>query len=118
MEQLDPTSLKIEALHEKVKTFLKQGLTHEQIKEQLRDENLQPYYIETIIENIQDEKDDKKSFRNSIIMGGFFVIAGLAINVLSYKFSENTNSTSFMLFWGIVVIGIVTIVRGIILYRR
>ena len=117
MEQLDPTSLKVEALHAKVRTFIKQGLTNEQIKDQLKDENLQPYYIETIIENIQDEKDDKKSFRNSMIMGGFFVIGGLAINILSYQFSEKTNSSSFLLLWGIVVVGIVTIVRGIILYR-
>src|SRR5689334_22175535 len=117
MENPESTSLKIEALHEKVRTFLKQGLTHDQIKDQLKDENLQAYYIETIIENIQDEKEDKKSFRNSMIMGGFFVIAGLAINILSYKFSDNTGSSSFLLFWGIVVTGIVTIARGFILYR-
>lgn len=117
MEQLDPTSHKVEALHTKVRIFLKQGLTHDQIKDQLKDENLQAYYIETIIENIQDEKEDKKSFRNSMIMGGFFVIGGVAINILSYKFSENASSSSFLLFWGIIVTGIVTIVRGIILYR-
>ena len=117
MENPESASLVIEALHAKVRTFLEQGLTHDQIKDRLKDENLQSYYIETIIENIQDEKEDKKSFRNLMIMGGFFVIGGLAINILSYKFSENMNSSSFMLFWGIVVAGIVTIVRGVILYR-
>lgn len=118
MDKQDVAYDSIEAIHEKVRTLLKQGLTNEQIMDELKDENLQPYYIETVIENINNENENKKSLRNSIIMGGFFVIAGLAINILSYRFSENMNATSFLLFWGIIVTGIVTIARGLILYRK
>jgi hypothetical protein len=118
MENLDATSHKVEILHTKVRTFLKEGLTHEQIIDKLKGEDLQPYYIETIISNIEDEDDDKKSLRNSIIMGGFFIIGGLILNILSYRASENMGSSSFILFWGIVVMGVVTVARGLILYRR
>ena len=76
MENLDPASQTVEILHAKVGDFLKEGLTHDQIIDKLKDEGLQPYYIETIIANIEDDNDDKKSLRNSIIMGGFFIIGG------------------------------------------
>ncbi len=118
MENFDPTTQTIEILHAKVRTFLKEGLTNEQIIDKLKEEDLQPYYIETIIENIQDEDDDKKSLRNSIIMGSFFIIGGLILNILSWRASENMGSSSFLLFWGIVVMGIVTVARGVILYRK
>ncbi len=118
MKNIDPESQLIEELHAKVRAFLAQGFSNEQIIDKLKAENLQPYYIEIVIENVQTQKNNRKSLINSTITGSFFVITGLAINFLSYKFSENSNSSSFLLFWGIVVVGIVTIVRGVILYRH
>lgn len=117
MKDRDIEAQSIEILHNKVRAFLNQGLTNEQIIDKMIDENLQPYYIETIIENIQNEKIKRKGLINSLVTGGFIVIAGLSINLLSYIFSENTNSSSFLIFWGIVVAGIVAIIRGLILYR-
>jgi uncharacterized membrane protein HdeD (DUF308 family) len=85
---------------------------------QLQQQGLQPYYIEMIIENIKNEKANNKSFRNSLIMGIFYIVAGVLVNIFSYRIAENTNSSFFYLFWGIVVLGIVTIIRGFILYKR
>ena len=112
------SSEKIKFLHNKVHSLLKQNFTNEQIIEELKKENLEQYYIETIIENIKHEKTNNKNFWNSMIMGGFYIVSGLAINFFSYRFSENSNSSGFYLFWGIVVFGIVTIIRGFILYRK
>lgn len=118
MTNRNPASQSIEEIHTKVRTFLSQGLTNEQIIEKMSNENLQAYYIEMVIENIHNEKINRKSLINSIITGSFIVVSGLAINILSYKFSQNTNSSSSFIFWGVVVVGIVTIIRGLILYRN
>ncbi|BAV09676.1 hypothetical protein SAMN05421788_1011113 [Filimonas lacunae] len=117
MIKQDAASRTIEAIHESVRTYLKQGLTNEQIIEKLKEENLEPYYIETVIDNIYKEYEDKKNLKNAILTGSILVIVGLVINMLSYRLSENMNSSAFLLFWGIVVTGIVTIIRGMILYR-
>ncbi|MBL0357725.1 MAG: hypothetical protein IPP72_12950 [Chitinophagaceae bacterium] len=118
MKQQDNSTDKVALLHNKVRSCLKQGLTDDAIIEKLQEEKLERYYIEIIIENIRNEASDRKSFINSIIMGAFFIICGLLINILSYRVSENRSSSSFLLFWGIVVTGVVTIVRGFILYRK
>lgn len=117
MNRKDQTDEKIAQLHDKVKAYLDKGYSRDRILQELQGENLEPYYIETIIENISSEEEDQSSFRNSMIMGGFFIVGGLALNILSYRMSENTGSMSFLLFWGILVTGIVTVIRGFILYR-
>lgn len=109
---------KVALLHDTVRNYLKQGLSDDAIVEKLQEEQLERYYIETVIENIREEAADRRSFINSIIMGVFFIVGGLLINILSYRAAENMNSSFFLLFWGIVVTGVVTIVRGFILYRK
>jgi len=116
MTQKDLTT-EIEELHLQVKKLLSENHTNEAIVEQLQKQGLERYYIETIIENIRDEELDKKSFRNSMIMGLFYIAAGLLINIFSYRIAENISSSFFYLFWGVVVLGIVTIARGFILYK-
>ena len=104
-------------LHLQVKNLLKMNYTNEAIAEELKKHGTEPYYIETIIRNIENEKADKKSFRNSMVMGSAYLFGGFLINVFSYRFSENAQSSSFFAFWGIVVLGIITILRGVILYK-
>jgi hypothetical protein len=98
--------------------MLDQNYTNEAIIEKLKQQGLEPYYIETIIENVHDQLSDKKSFRNSMIMGLFYITGGLMINIFSYKIAADANASFFYLFWGIVAFGIITIVRGFILYKR
>ena len=118
MKSFDQSSQKVEQLHEEVRMRLKQKQTPEQIYNSLEEKGLEPYYIKTIIQNVEDEKDDKKSFRNSMIMGIGYIVGGIVINIFSYKFAVESNSFVFYIFWGIVVVGIVTVIRGFILYRK
>jgi hypothetical protein len=117
MANTNPSN-EIEKLHAQVKKLLSENYTEEAIIETLQQQGLEHYYIETIIENIEDEAADKKSFRNSMIMGGFYIGGGLLINIFSYKIADNANASFFYLFWGVVALGIITIVRGFILYKR
>jgi signal recognition particle GTPase len=72
MNSSDEISNRIENLHLKVKQQFKEGNSQEQIRKKLTDEGIEPFYVETIFENIENEKSDKKNFRNSII-AGFFI---------------------------------------------
>lgn len=108
----------INRLHSEVKKFIEKGYSHESIIEQLQKQGLEPYYIESIIENIKDEQSDKKSFLKTIIMGIIYVVVGLLLNIFSFKIAEMTNSIFFYCFWGIIAFGIITIIRGFILYKR
>lgn len=108
----------VDEIHQKVKLLLNANLSDSEIIKQFKTSGLEPYYIETVIANIRQDVEDRKSFRNSMIMGIFYLVSGVAANWFSYSIAENANATYFYLFWGIVVLGIVTIIRGFILYKK
>lgn len=108
----------IHKLHLHVKILQAKGYSEEQIIEEMQKQGLEKYYIETLIQNIENENSDKKSFRNSMIMGTFYIVSGTLINIFSYRIAENVNASFFYIFWGIIAVGILTIVRGFILYRK
>ena len=118
MSPQDQTSKEIAALHSKVKDLLKQEYTDDQIIGELKKDGIEEHYTRLIIDNVHNDKSDKISFRNSLIMGTFYIGAGLLLNILSYTIAVQRNSTYFYLFWGIVALGIVTIVRGFILHKK
>jgi hypothetical protein len=51
-------------------------------------------------------------------MGGFYIVAGILINIFSYRLAVMANSFFFYFFWGIIAFGIITIIRGFILYYK
>jgi len=118
MPKIDETSKQVEILHSKVKVLLHENYSEEEIVEHLIKDGIEPHYARLIIENIHDDKSDNKSFRNSLIMGAFYIVGGLLINIFSYRIAANSNSLFFYFFWGIIVLGIVTIIRGFILYKK
>ena len=69
-------SIEIKRLHEQVESLLKRNYSQQEITEEFKNQGIEPYYIETIIDNIEQDKADKKSFRNSLIMGSFYIAAG------------------------------------------
>jgi hypothetical protein len=117
MQKNNPTK-EIEQLYLLVKKLIDEKYANEEIIKQLQKQGLEPYYIKMIIENVENDKADRKSLRNSIIMGVYFIVAGILINIFSYTIAVKANSLYFILFWGIVAYGIVTIVRGFILYKK
>jgi hypothetical protein len=106
------------ALHNKVKELIKQGLKEEEIVNKLMQEGLDEQYCALIIANIENDIEDRQSFRKLLIGGLFMTAAGLVINLLSYKISVNFVSFFYYVFWGIPVIGIVMIIRAFILFRK
>lgn len=104
----DSTS-EIRQLHFQVKKWLDENCPDEEIVNRLQKQGVEPYYARTVIDNIHEEKQNGKSFRNAMIMGSFYIIGGLLVNYYSYQLASTSNSTTFFLFWGIVVWGIITV---------
>lgn len=117
MTDPDQISTQINSLHEKVDELQKKKYTDEEIIAELKKEGIAAEYAQQIIQNVENDRADKKSFRNSLIMGSFYIAAGIAINILSYTISANSNVLLYYFFWGIMVLGLVTIIRGFILYK-
>ena len=118
MESPDKTSEQVDLIHSRVKELLIKNYTEEEIVEQLSKDGSEPHYIRLVIENIHDDISKSKNFRNSMLIGGFYIVAGLLINIFSYRIAVNSSSLFFYVFWGIIVLGITTITRGFILYKK
>ncbi|MBL0146510.1 MAG: hypothetical protein IPP48_12975 [Chitinophagaceae bacterium] len=108
----------VERLHNNVKQFLQSGKTENEIIELLKQEGLEEYYVQTIIDNVLADKRDRKDFWKLILMGTFTVVSGLFINYSSYSFAVQNGSGYFYLFWGIIVVGLLMIVRAFILFNK
>jgi hypothetical protein len=78
----DQTSKEIAALHAKVKDLLQQGHSDEQVVQELKKDGIEEHYTLLVIDNVHNDHSDKKSFRNAMIMGTFYIAAGLLLNIL------------------------------------
>jgi len=109
----------VKRLHSIGEDLKRQGKSDPEIVNELaKVGNISTSYAEQILNNIYEDANKKKQFKKHIFNGTFVTIAGLLINYLSYKFAYQSGSGTFLLIWGIVVIGIINILRGLILYRK
>lgn len=112
------TKDKVDWLHKKAKDLLKQNKAEEEIILELRNDGITEDYAKIIIENIQNDLHDKRSFWKLIFSGIFFILSGLTINYLSYRIAANQNAIFFYLFWGIIVVGIGLLFKAFIIFRK
>ena len=109
---------RVKHLHTKARSLLTKKKNDEEIITELTKEGIDSNYAVIVLENVKNDIYDKKEFWKHLIMGSIIVIAGLAINYLSYNHAEETGSGYFLALWGVVVIGIIIIMRGIIIFRK
>jgi len=118
MEAEKDISFKIQVLHTRAAELLKAGHSDEHIIDELSKSDITRAYAQTILENVYTDKSLKKQGRNLLIMGLFTTIGGLIVNLLSYRAAAESGSGSFLLLWGIVIAGILMIVKAVGVYRR
>lgn len=118
MEKEADVSNKIKVLHDRAAALLKQDYTEEQVMAELCKSNISADYARTILENVYEDQRLKKEAWGILITGVVITIGSLAFNIMSYNFSQQTGSGSFLLAWGLVVAGILTIVKAISIFRR
>ncbi len=112
------TDIQIANLHKKVKCLMQQGMDEDKIIAALKNEDIDTGYAELLIDNVKADIRDHSDFWKLMLMGSFFVVGGILLNYFSYSIAVNANSGFFYLYWGIVVLGIVTLIRGFALYRK
>jgi amino acid transporter len=118
MSFLPDTSEKINSLHKRVKDLLKQGKSEDHIINQLTSHGIEPSYARMILNNVYNDRSDRKNFWKLLSGGVFFIAGGIAINYFSYKISGNFNSGYFYLFWGILVLGVILIIKAFTIFRK
>ncbi|MEO7310802.1 MAG: hypothetical protein ABIX01_10425 [Chitinophagaceae bacterium] len=109
---------KVKLLHKKAAQLLQNKAKDDEIITALIKEGINHDYATLILDNVKDDVHDKKEFRKHWVSGSFITIAGLLVNYLSYEISEKYGAGSFLLLWGIVLFGILIIVRGFIIFRK
>ena len=100
------------------KDLLKQGMSEDQIIDCLTQQGIEPSYAQTILENVYNDQIDRKNFWKLLAGGVFFIVGGIAINYYSYKIAENSHSTFFYLFWGVIVSGALLIIKAFTIFRK
>jgi hypothetical protein len=110
-------SAEVERLHHNVKQLLQSGKTETEIIEILKKEGLEAYYAQTIVENVLEDKVDKKGFWKLIILGALLPF----ISAYLY-FSPNFDGYGGWLYWGLIwmpIIGSASfITRAFVLFKK
>ena len=112
------TSQKIDLLHQQARKLVNANETESFIISELCKHGITETYATTIIDNVLNDNRDRKDFWKLLIMGCFFIIAGLAISYISYTAASQRNLGSYFIFWGLVVTGIIMIFRAFTLYKK
>ncbi|MFT3844784.1 MAG: hypothetical protein QM725_07015 [Lacibacter sp.] len=113
----DQISDEVKDLHSQVKGMLVKKMAEEDILKKLRESGIKKDYAILIIENAKEDIDKFKNFKVSLFIGLFLIVGGIIINILSYRIAEAANSIFFYLFWGIIAVGIVTVVKAYVLFK-
>ena len=108
----------VDFLHKKARGLLQQHIAKDSVVAELVREGISSEYAEVIISNVLNDRTDQKSFWKLIVGGLFFIFGGVALNVFSFQIAANSGSFFFLLFWGIVVTGIIMIIRAFILFKK
>jgi hypothetical protein len=110
--------VEIKQLHTICRNLYKAKKTEFHIKEVLRAKGANGLLADFVYDNIIAEIDEKAYLRKQFLVSLIITIMGVSLNIVSYNRSANDGSGSFILFWGIVVGGIVSMIRCLILYKR
>ncbi len=96
------------------------GLLREKVADQiilgsLKSRGVDAYYAEIILENVKTDVEDRKQFWKHILSGTFVFLAGLTLTLGTYYLAEP--GRIFFIFLGLMLVGIASIIRGLILFR-
>lgn len=115
---MDNEKAVIDQLHRDVALLLQQKKTDEEVIQLLIDRGTDRHYAETVLYNVQQDRWNKKGFRNTLLYGLGFLLMGLLLTYASYRFAVKGGLLYYLVFWGVIVAGISQIARAFILFRK
>ncbi|MEO7045692.1 MAG: hypothetical protein ABI091_10340, partial [Ferruginibacter sp.] len=104
--------IRIKTLHTKAKQLLKTDMDDDEIINELKKEGIDSNYANLIIDNVRSDSRDRTDALKLVFMGTSFIVGGFYINYFSYRIAVNSNSTFFYLFWGVIVAGILMLIKA------
>ena len=105
-----------EEVHRQAAQMLKQKLHDKEIIEHLTIDGLDQYYAEMILENVKNDVEDKKQFWKNVLRGLFVFISGLILSIGTYQLAAPGGF--YCIFSGIMLVGIISVIKGYILFRK
>jgi len=103
-------------LHQMAAEMLKKKQPDEVIISLLKQKGLQDYYAEMILGNVKTDMEDRKQFWRHVLSGSFVFLAGLTLTIGTYWMAGPEQT--YYIFSGIMLVGITSILRGFILFRK
>ncbi len=108
----------VTALHRMAKKLIDQDIDEGSVKAMLMKEGLSEMYAAIIIDNVLNDIRDKKDFYKMLIMSVCITGGALWLNYMSYDLALVNNSATMIIFWGLVVSGILMMVKSVAMYRQ
>ena len=117
MQQEDHIEREIRELDEFTKELMAQLSDEGVIQKLIKEKGLKENYARAVIHSIHERKENRKNFWRSVLMGGSAVLGSGLMTTISYGISESAGGNTFLIFYGIMAFGVITILRGFVLYR-
>ena len=109
---------RVNHLHSLTKRLLQENESEDVIVNKLMQEDIDENYARLIIANVQNDIYDRRQFWKLLAKGLFITIGGLWINYFSYSQAIARGALIYYVFWGIVVMGIIVIIKAFTIFGR
>ena len=106
------------ALHRLAKDLLDKDPEENELIASLMNEGITESYAKQIIDNGLTDIRNKKDFYKMLIMGVVTVAGALLLNYMSYETALHYSAGGMIVFWGLVVAGIIMLIRAGGMHRR
>lgn len=106
----------IKELHKEASLLLQQDHDDETIVTTLMTKGIERHYAEIVLANVKNDQSDTKEFYKHLFGGAFFFLAGLAMTIKGY--SMVSPGGMYIVFTGLMVYGIVQVVRAFVLFKK
>jgi hypothetical protein len=107
----------IKELHLEASRLLAGKCGDEAIVNALKNRGVEEYYAELILQNVKEDKSDRKEFYRHFFGGCFYLVAGVILTIESYRMAVVTGGIYFI-FVGIMVYGIYAITRAFLIFKK
>jgi hypothetical protein len=113
---MDNTDAIIKKLHIEAAELLASENSDEFIIDSLIKRGVDRHYAEVVLENVKNDKSDKKEFYKHLFRGIFVFFAGVILTFGTYSIAMPGGL--YFVFWGFMVYGIFSITRAFIIFKK
>lgn len=108
----------IDMLHQKVRKLKAAGMPDENIIELLREDGVDEIYAQTLLENVANDKDQKKGFWKLLAAAVFTFFVAFFLH-FSHQFDGRRLTLIYQfIFWCAIISGITMLFRAFVVFRK